>query len=68
MGHNNGQLGQVRDCWLQGDWQFILIRTIIAAACSPLIADPAVLTDGDNGQFLEQCVLGEEEEEEEIEE
>lgn len=64
VGHKNGQLGQVRDCWLQGDWQFILIRTLIAAASSPLIADPAVLTDGDNGQSLEQCVLGEEEEEE----
>lgn len=48
--------------------QLILIRTLTTVAVSPLIADYATFTDGDNRKFLEECEFGERKEEEEDEE
>lgn len=52
----------MRDCWPKVNWQLILIRIITTSAISPFIADVTILTDKDNGKFLEECELKEEEE------
>lgn len=44
------------------NWQLILIRIITTSAISPFIADVTIFTDKDNGKFLEECELKEEEE------
>ena len=53
-----GTWARVQSCWLEVNWQLILIKTITTAAISLFIADVAILTDEDRGKFLEEYVLG----------